>query len=91
MIEYFNIRIIPSVVSEPDYVGTNDTQRSPIKRLLAVLIVSLAICGIAGNLLAGYMTPLAHVFWLFFHVFYIGGLVYYCARKWKQQSQEMEV
>ena len=91
MHEHFIIRSIPSVVSEPDYVGTNGTSRSPIKSLMAVLIVSIAICGIAGNLLAGYMNPLAHVFWLVFHVVYISGLVYYIAKKWKQYKREREV
>ncbi|MHA2395821.1 MAG: hypothetical protein ACXAC0_03890 [Candidatus Thorarchaeota archaeon] len=91
MNEHFVIRYIPSVVSEPDHVGPTGTQRSPIKMFLGVLIVSLAICGIAGNLLANYMTPMVHVFWLFFHVFYIGGLVYYFVGKWRQQSQEVEV
>ncbi len=91
MNEHFITRSIPSVVSEPDYVGTNGMRRSPIKMVLAILVVSIAICGIAMNVLASYMTPLAHVFWLVFHAFYIGGLVYYFVRKWKQQSQEVEV
>ena len=91
MNEYIIIRSIPSVVSEPDYVGTNGTQRSPIKMFLGVLIVSLAICGLAINLLSAYLNPLSHVFWLFFHVFYIGGLVYYFVGKWKLQSQGVEV
>jgi hypothetical protein len=91
MNEQFVIRFIPSVVSEPDYVGSNSTQRSPIKMFLRVLIVSIAICAVAMNLLADYMTPLAHVFWLFFHVFYIGGLVYYFVGKWRLQQQEVEV
>ena len=91
MNEHIIIRNVPSVVSEPDYVGPGIVQRNPIKMLIATLIASLAICGISSNLLASYMTPLAHVFWLFFHVFYIGGLVYYFVKKWKQQSQGVEL
>lgn len=91
MIEYISIRMIPSVVSEPDYVGPNETGISPTKMLIAILIVSIAICSIAMNLLADYMTPLAHVFWLFFHIFYIGGLVVYFVLKRNQRSQHDEV
>jgi len=91
MNEHISIRIAPSVVSEPDYVGPYGTGISSTKMLAAILVVSLAICGIAGNLLAGYATPLAHVFWLVFHVFYIVGLVYYFSKKWKQNSQQVEV
>jgi hypothetical protein len=57
----------------------------------AVLIVSIAICAVAMNLLAGSMTILGHVFWLVFHILYIGVLVYYFTRKWKQRSQGAEV
>ena len=91
MNEHFIIRTTPSVVSEPDYVGSNGTQRSSIKLFIGILIVSIAICAIAMNLLADNMTLLGHVFWLFFHVFYIGGLVYYFVKKWKQQSQGVEL
>ena len=87
MNEHFVIRTIPSVVSEPDYVGPNGTRCSPIKTFFAVLIVSIAICGIAMNLLTDTMTLLGHVFWLVFHVVYIGGLVYYFGKKWRQQSR----
>jgi hypothetical protein len=90
MNEHFVIQTIPSVVSEPDYVGPNGTQRSPIKLLVVVLIVSIAICGIAMNLLADSMTLLGHVFWLVFHVVYIGGLVYYFGKKWRQRSLGVE-
>ena len=77
------------VVSEPDYVGSNGRQRSPIKTFLFVLIVSIAICGIAMNLLAGSINFIGHVFWLVFHILYIGGLVYYFGKKWRQQSREV--
>jgi hypothetical protein len=40
------------------------------------------------NLLAGSITFLGHVFWLVFHILYIGGLVYYFGKKWKQKSME---
>ncbi|MGY5854226.1 MAG: hypothetical protein RTU92_11715 [Candidatus Thorarchaeota archaeon] len=83
MNEHISIRITPSVVSEPDFVGPNGTGISPIKKLVAILIVSIAVCAIAMDLLADYMTPLAHVFWLFFHIFYIGGLVVYFVQKRK--------
>jgi hypothetical protein len=82
---------MPSVVSEPDYIGSNGTQYSPIKTFLFILIVSIAICGVAMNLLAASMTLPGHVFWLIFHILYIGGLVYYFGKKWKQQSTEGEV
>ena len=88
MIEYIIIRNMPSVVSEPDYVGPGMVQRNPIKMLIATLIASIAICGISSNLLTSYMTTLAHVFWLFFHVFYIGGLAYYFAKKRNLQLHE---
>jgi hypothetical protein len=90
MYEYFTIRSIPSVVSEPDYVGPNGTQRSPIKLFFAVLIVSIAICGFAMNLLADSMTLPGHIFWLIFHVVYIGGLVYYFGKRWKQRSRGVD-
>ncbi|MFX1561483.1 MAG: hypothetical protein ACFFBL_12910, partial [Promethearchaeota archaeon] len=77
MYEYFIIRSMSSVVSEPDYVGSNGTQRSPIKMFFTVLIVSIAICAVAINLVAGSLTLLGHIFWLAFHILYIGGLVYY--------------
>jgi len=83
MNEYFVTQSIPSIVSEPDYVGPDGTPRNPIKILFAVLIVSIAICGIAMNLLAGSMTLLGHSFWLVFHVVYIVGLFYYFVRKWR--------
>lgn len=89
MNEYFVIRSMSPVVSEPDYVGSNGRRCSPIKTFLFVLIVSIAICGIAMNLLAGSMTFIGHVFWLVFHTLYIGGLVYYFGKKWKQQSREV--
>ena len=88
MNEYFVTRLMLSVVSEPDYVGSNGRRCSPIKTSLLVLIVSIALCGIAMNLLAGSITLLGHVFWLVFHILYIGGLVYYFGKKWKQQSRE---
>ena len=91
MNEKFTIRSISSVASEPDYVGSNGTQRSPIKMFFGILILSMAICGVAMNLLAGHILFLDHIFWLFFHVFYIGGLVYYFVGKWRQYSQEVEV
>jgi hypothetical protein len=84
MNEYFGTRSIPSIVSEPDYVGPNGTPRNPIKMFFAVLIVSIAICGIAMNLLAASLNLLGHVLWLIFHVIYIGGLVYYFIKKWRQ-------
>jgi hypothetical protein len=89
MNEHFITRLMPSVVSEPDYVGSNGRRRSPIKTFLFVLIVSIAICAIAMNLVAGSLTFLGHVFWLVFHILYIGGLVYYFGKKWKQQSREV--
>ncbi|MFW9805878.1 MAG: hypothetical protein ACFFFK_04055 [Candidatus Thorarchaeota archaeon] len=91
MNEYYNIHSIPSVVSEPDFVGFNGTLRSPVKMFLGVLIVSLAICAVAINLLAASMTLSGHIFWLVFHVLYIGGLVYYFVKKWKLQSRAVEV
>ena len=91
MNEHFRIRSIPSVVSEPDYVGPNGAQRNPIKLLVVVLIVSIAICGIAMNLLGRDYTLLGHVLWLAFHIIYIGGLAYYCGRKWGQYSGNQEV
>ncbi len=81
---------MPSVVSEPDYVGPNGTRRSPVKIFFAVLIVSIAICGIAMNLVAGSLTLSGHTFWLAFHILYIGGLVYYFGKKWKQRSREVK-
>ncbi|MFW9768080.1 MAG: hypothetical protein ACFFF9_14215 [Candidatus Thorarchaeota archaeon] len=87
MNEYFVTRYIPSIVSEPDYVGPNGTPRSPIKMFFAVLIVSLAICGIAMNSLAASMTILGHVFWVVFHALYISGLAYYFVKKWKQYKE----
>ncbi|MFW9789114.1 MAG: hypothetical protein ACFFE2_15670 [Candidatus Thorarchaeota archaeon] len=78
---HFIIRSMPSVVSEPDYVGTNGTQRSPIKMFLFVLFVSITVCAIAMNLLAGSMTLPGHLFWLVFHISYISGLVYYFGKK----------
>lgn len=82
MNEHFVIQSVPSIVSEPDYVGPNGTLRSPIKMFFALLIVSIAICAIAMNLLAA-STLIGHVFWLIFHVLYLGGLVYYFYQKWK--------
>ena len=86
MNEHLVFRSIPSIVSEPDYVGPNGTLRSPIKMLIAVLIVSIAVCGIAMNVLAS-STLLGHVFWLVFHILYIGGLVYYFGKKWRQYRE----
>ncbi|MGY5881274.1 MAG: hypothetical protein RTV31_13555 [Candidatus Thorarchaeota archaeon] len=91
MNEQFTIRFIHSVEPEPDYIGINGPHRSPIKTFLGVLIVSIAICSIAMKMISGYMTIPGHVFWIFFHIFYIGGLVYFFGKKWKQQSAEMEV
>jgi len=88
MNEHFVIRFMSPVVSEPDYVGSNGRRCSPIKTFFFVLIVSIAICGISMNLLAGSMTLPGHVFWLVFHILYISGLVYYFVKKWKQQSRE---
>ena len=82
MNEQFVNSLIRSVVSEPDYVGTSGMTRSPIKMFLGVLVVSIAICGVAMNLVSGLMTPLGHVFWIVFHILYIGGLVYYFGKKW---------
>jgi hypothetical protein len=56
-----------------------------------VLIVSIAICAVAMNLVAGSLTLLGHLFWLAFHILYIGGLVYYFGKKWRRRSQEVEV
>jgi len=78
---------ISSVVSEPDYIGPNGTQRSPVKMFIGILIISIAICGIAMNLLTDSLTILAHVFWLIFHILYIGGLVYYFSKKWKKYRE----
>ena len=91
MNEHLSIRTTPSVVTEPDYVGPNGTQRNPIRMLLAVLIVSIAICGVSMNFLAGDLTLLGHAFWFVFHILYIGGLVYYFGRKWRQYSEYLEV
>ena len=91
MNEQFIITNIRSIVSEPDYVGANGTHRSPIKMLLGVLIVSIAICGIAMNLVSGYMDTLGHIFWIVFHILYIGGLVYYFGKKWRYNQAEQEV
>jgi hypothetical protein len=92
MNENFVINSIRSVVSEPDYVGANGTQRNPIKMFLGIFIVSLAICGITMNLLSGPITLLGHVFWILFHSFYIGGLFYYFGKKWKMyHSIKLEV
>jgi hypothetical protein len=54
-----------------------------------VLIVSIAICAVAMNLLAA-STLVGHVFWLIFHVLYLGGIVYYFYQKWKL-FKEVEV
>ena len=91
MNEQYTISFVRSVVSEPDFVSVIDTQRNPIKMLLGVLIVSLAICGIAMNLVSGYMTLPGHIFWILFHTIYIGGLFYYFGKKWKNNSNELEV
>ena len=91
MMKHFITQSIPSVVSEPDYVGSNGGTRNPIKTFFFVLIVSIAVCGLAMNLLAGTLAPLAHVFWLVFHVLYISGLVYFFVQKWKQYTQGLEV
>ncbi len=87
----FVTRITPSVVAEPDYVGNNGTQSNPIKMFTVIFIVSIAICSIAMNQLASYLTPMAHVFWLVFHTLYIGGLLYFFVQKWKQYTQGLEV
>lgn len=83
MNEQFVISLTRSVVSEPDYIGANGTHRSPIKMFLGVLIVSIAICAVAMNLVSGFMTPLGHIFWIVFHILYISGLVYYFGKKWR--------
>lgn len=91
MNEKFNLNSLRSVVSEPDDISNNGTHRSPIKMLFGVLIVSIAICGVAMNVLSSYITPLGHVFWIFFHAFYIGGLFYYFGKQWKYHSVKLGV
>jgi hypothetical protein len=74
MNEHYTFRQLSLTVSDPDYVGTGNGVRNPLRTILSVFFVSIIACWAAQELLPGSTDILYHVAWLVFHVAFVGDL-----------------
>ncbi len=61
------------IISDPDYVSPSN----PTRKFGIVAIISIVLCWAVPEYLSGFVAVLGPVFWLVFHVLYIGLLVSY--------------
>ncbi|MDH4214018.1 MAG: hypothetical protein OEV85_08870 [Candidatus Thorarchaeota archaeon] len=71
MIKQIRTKQGSGIVSDPDYLEP----KNPTRIFIVVTILSLVACGIVPALFADFVTALTPIFWLVFHVMYIGLLL----------------